>query len=164
MMNKKASLNYSEHYEIIVALVTYLAVCNRKTEDKKKIIDNATAWWLAQHLGLKDQEDEVRTVLAGHKNLFRESLNDYGKKGHRYSLLLRYSHRPYDSEGAQDVSDPLSNEELFSLLNFISNQVSIEQAENRQKENNRNERVAMFIAVLSAVIAASASVIATLIK
>ncbi len=46
---KDQTPKYSEHYETIIALVTYLAVCNRYSETFNKTIDNANAWWLANH-------------------------------------------------------------------------------------------------------------------
>lgn len=161
-MLKKETPKYSEHYEVIVALVTYLAVCNRRVEKYDKTIDNATAGWLAEFLGLQERAEEVEFVLENFKGLFRKSRQQYD--GHyRYTLLLRYSHRNYESSQAPDVSEPLPNNELFSLLDFISNKVSMEQTDKQQRENNRNQQIAMFIAVLSAVIAAAASVVSALV-
>jgi hypothetical protein len=117
---------------------------------------------LAEYLGLKEQTDEVEFVLENFKGLFRKSRKKY-EGYHRYTLLLRYSHRPYDGSQALDASEPLPNNELFSLLDFISNKVGMEQAEKQQRANNRNQQVAMFIAVLSAVIAAAASVVSALV-
>ena len=112
-------LKYADHYEIIIALVTYLALCNRFSERFDKTIDNATAGWLAQYLGFEEQAQEVDFVLENYKSLFRRSTRAY--EGHyRYSLLLRYSLRTYTGRQSQDVSEPLSNDELFSLLEFIS--------------------------------------------
>jgi hypothetical protein len=160
---KNETLKYSDHYEILVALVTYLAVCNRPVKSKGKTIDNATAIWLTEYLGFQSESKEVEFVLDSFKNIFRRSRQPHN--GHyRYSLLLRYSHRSYTDPNAPDVSEPLPNNELFSLLNFISNRVAIEQDEKRQKENSRNDRVAMSVAVLSAVIAAIASVVSAFIK
>lgn len=160
---KDKTVRYSDHYELIVALVTYLAVCNRNVKKYNKTIDNATAGWLADYLGFRDQADEVEFVLDNFKSIFRKSMQQYDGY-YRYSLLLRYSHRAYTDTNDPDVSEPLPNEELFSLLNFISNKVNIEQEEKRQKENKRNEIVAMSIAVLSAVIAATASIISATLK
>ena len=179
-------MKYSDHYETIVALVTYLAACNRYREKDKKYIDNATAWWLVKYLGLAvhpaeietsddaekqraaeifdAQVAEVESVLNDYKSLFRKSIKSYdGEDRYRYSLLLRYARRPYREDNKPDVSDPLSNEELFSLLNFISSKAKMEQDEKSQMVTDRNQRIAMFIAALSAIIAAAASVIAALV-
>lgn len=157
-------LKYSEHFETIIALVTYLAVCNRYSDKYDKTIDNANAWWLANHLGI--EENEVEVVLDGYKGLFRRSKEKYGGDNYeeqfRYSLLLRYAHRSYTDQNAPDVSKPLTNEELFSLLNFISNKSREEQEEKHHLDNSRNQKMAMYIAVLSAMIAAGASIIAAL--
>lgn len=159
---KKEIVKYSDHYEVIVSLVTYLAVCNRRVEKYDKTIDNATAGWLAEYLGLQEKSHEVEYVLENFKGLFRKSRQQHD--GHyRYTLLLRYSHRTYDGSQAPDISEPLPNDELFSLLGFISNKVAVELSEKQQSENNRNQQVAMFIAVLSAVIAAAASVVSALV-
>lgn len=155
---------YSEHFETIIALVTYLAVCNRYSEKYDKTIDNANAGWLAIHLGL--EENEVKMVLGRYKSLFRESKWKYGgeeyEEQYRYSLLLRYAHRPYTDQSAPDASQPLTNEELFLLLNFISDKAREEQEEKQHLANSRNQKMAMYIAVLSAMIAAGASIIAAL--
>lgn len=150
-------LKYSDHYEVIVSLVTYLAVCNRYSNRFDKTIDNATSGWLANYLGF--EEDEVDLVLGGYKGLFRRSRNKYEGQ-YRYSLLLRYAHRSYTTQDKQDVSEPLSNEELFSLLNFVSNKVREEQEEKHHIDNSRNQKIAMYIAVFSALVAAGASLIA----
>ena len=180
-------MKYSDHYETIVALVTYLATCNRYREKDKKYIDNATAWWLVKYLGLAVHPDEIETsddtekqsataiynakvaevesVLNSYKSFFRKSMKSYdGEDRYRYSLLLRYARRPYKEDNKPDVSDPLSNEELFSLLNFISSKAKMEQEEKTQRDNNRHQLIAMGIAVLSAVIAAASSVYAAFIS
>lgn len=170
---KNNNLKYSDHYETIVALVTYLALCNRYIERDKKTIDNATAWWLVKYLGLSEQTEEnkvafdakvkeVEAVLTGYTSLFRKS-NDQHEGRYRYSLLLRYARRLYKDKQDPDVSDPLSNEELFSLLDFISNKAKTEQEEKTREDNNRYQLLAMGIAVLSAVIAAGSSVYVALI-
>ena len=147
---------YSDHYEIIVALVTYLAVCKRRAKDYPKTMDDATAGWLAEHLGLEAYTEEVEHILNSYKSLFRKSNKPY--QGHYlYSLLLRYSRRLYKENQASDVCEPLSNDELFSLLDFISSKVKMEQEEKSQVNNYRYQLLAMGIAVLSTMIAAASS-------
>jgi hypothetical protein len=69
---KKETVQYSDHYDVIVALVTYLAVCNRRGEKSDITMDNATVQWLEKYLGLP--ETEVEFVLENFKGLFRRSL------------------------------------------------------------------------------------------
>lgn len=158
---KNDSIKYTDHYETIVALVTYLAVCNRRSKRFNKTIDNSNIDGLAKYLRL--EFEEVKTVLESYNHLFRKSLEEY-ENGYRYSLLLRYAHRPYDKLGNEDVSDPLTNDELFSLLSFISNKVKMEQEEEGQRINNKNQQRTMFIAALSAIVAAAAAVISALVR
>lgn len=154
------TLRYADHYDIIVALVTYLALCNHGADPTDKSSDNANADWLAETLGLP--EAEVTLVLENYKSLFRRSQEPYKGK-YRYTLLLRYSHRNYQRPGGTEFSAPLADEELFALLAFVSNKVAMEQAEQQQRENSRNQMIAMLVAALSAVVAAAASIVSVLI-
>lgn len=152
---------YSEHYETVIALVTYLAVCQRYSKRFDKTIDNATSDWLANYLNL--EVDEVAFVLDNFRGLFRKTKEAYDGL-HRYSLLLRYSLRSYTTADAPDTSKPLSNEELFALLNFVSSKASEEQQEQRHVDNVRNQQIAMFVAALSALSAAATSVFVAFLR
>lgn len=80
--------NYSEHFEILVALVAHLSVHVRDNRD------DSNAPRLAGHLGF--QRDEVEHVLETYRGLFRRSQSNsfetpkYGPQ-RRYSLQLRYA-------------------------------------------------------------------------
>ncbi|MCO5210828.1 MAG: hypothetical protein M9936_14135 [Caldilinea sp.] len=152
---------YTDHYETIIALVTYLAVCQRYSTTYKKTIDNATATWLADYLNL--EEAEVTIVLDSFRGIFRKTKEQYD--GHyRYSLLLRYSLRSYIDPNAQDSSTRLSNEELFALLDFVSRKASEEREEQRHVDNIRKQNLAMIVAVVCAVIAAASSVFVVFVR
>jgi hypothetical protein len=152
---------YSEHYDTIVALVTYLAVLDRRGEKSGRSFDNASVKWLAGKLGLP--EAEIEFVLENFKGLFQKAHKPFEGEYH-YSLLLRYSHRIYHADEDPEYSKPLPDEALFDLLDFISNRVAMEQEEAQQRLNNRNQLVAMLVASLSAVVAAAASIVAVLIR
>ena len=47
---KSQTPKYSEHYETITALVTYLAVCNRYSDKFKKTIDNNQGLFITLNL------------------------------------------------------------------------------------------------------------------
>lgn len=136
---KKQALNYSQHYETLVALVTYLAICEINDNAQQRR-DNATTEELAKYIGL--ETEEIKMVLNGFKGLFRRSIVEHPidkkyEKQYRYTLQLRYARRIYtDDPMPAEWGSPLSNEDLFTLLSFITNKVREEQENERQIRAN----------------------------
>jgi|GEM_PF-4212271 len=147
------ALSYSDHFETIVALVTYLAVCEIDDNAQEKR-DNVTVGEVAERLDLN--KSEVELVLKGYKGLFRKSEEDYPTKNHgkqyRYSLLLRYAQRPYIDGRPESWGPRLTNKELFSLLGFIANKVREEQENERirtrEMEESKRQRITNLITLL----------------
>lgn len=150
----KSSLSYSQNFTTLIALVTYLAV--REGES-----DAVNAPRLADYLGLN--ETEVVRVLEHFNGLFRSSRKsyesqDYGKQKN-YSLLLRYAHRKY-SDGNFESSDPLTNDDLRMLLDFITVQFREEQETERRSRSD----LLTLIAASTAAVLSFASIIVSLVN
>jgi hypothetical protein len=143
MTNQEPS--YSKHFDALVALTTYLAITS--SED----LDAANSFRLAEQLGLNTQE--VEFVLDNFKGLFRKSLKKYQTTDfgiqHNYTLQLRYARRIYIDGSIANLGQALSNEELFSLLEFILGKVKEEQENERQNSSNR---ITMVGAILAAIL------------
>jgi hypothetical protein len=139
---------YSTHFETIVALTTYLAV------SESGEIDSANAFRLAKQLGL--QLEDVQLVLDNATGIFRKSIKEYHTRDfgyqHNYTLQLRYARRIYEGGSISNIGDTLSNEELFSLLNFIMSKVREEQETKRQQSNNLITMIAAILAALLSLI------------
>ncbi len=107
-----AKLKYSDHLDMLVALVTHLSATRFKSRTPNR---------LANSLGL--DQGEVTRVLTGFRGLFRESRTTDSKTGEKfYTLHLRYALRSQDAgdEGSEDVSrEPLPGDQLTALIDFI---------------------------------------------
>jgi hypothetical protein len=155
MEHKKPNLYYSEHYETLVALVTHLGAKGGDEADAANPID------MAKRLGL--DEAEVENVLDNFKGLFRKSENPYPSEHgpqHRYMLQLRYARRKYVNGKVINVGEALSNGELFSLLEFVTNKVREEQENERQARSNKITMIGVWIAAALSL----ASTIVSLLK
>jgi hypothetical protein len=149
-------LNYTAHFETLVALVTNLAVVGGDEADA------ANAPRLAKRLGLNKQE--VKYVLDNFYGIFRRSeieypTHDYGSQ-HRYTLQLRYARRRYVGGKLVNVGEALTNDELFALLEFITNKVREEQENERQARGNRVTMIGVWVAAALSL----ASIIVSLLK
>jgi len=151
-----SQLSYSQHFETLVALVTHLAVTGGDEADA------ANAPKLADRLGL--DKDEVMTVLDGFKGIFRRTQDQYKTSNyglqHKYTLQLRYARRKYVEGKVVNVGEAITNEELFSLLDFITNKVREEQENERQSRSNRVTMIGVWLAAAMSLI----SVLVTLLK
>ena len=134
-------LKYSEHFDTLIALVTYLGVGRFEEKDSKNIPS------IAQHLNI--EEEEVKFILNSFRGLFRKSeekfYSTYGNQ-YRYTLLLRYSKRNYENSNLMQIGEPLKEKELFEIYKFISDLAQEEQRNIRTKITNRNTLIAAWIA------------------
>lgn len=151
-----SQLSYSQHFETLVALVTHLAVTGGAEADA------ANAPKLADRLGL--DKDEVMTVLDGFKGIFRRTQDQYQTSNYglqyKYTLQLRYARRKYVDGKVVNVGEAITNEELFSLLDFITNKVREEQENERQSRSNRVTMIGVWLAAAMSFVSA----IVTLLK
>jgi hypothetical protein len=107
--------SYSKHFEMLTALVTYMAMDKTAVHQPK---------WFANQLS--SDISSVKKVLSEFKGLFHESISkskDYGDS--YYSLHLRYARQELD-ENEKQVRKPLDLEDLTGLLNFISGKATEE--------------------------------------
>ena len=146
----KKTFSYSQHFETLVALVTHLAVVGGDEADA------ANAPKLADRLGLDEQE--VVEVLESFKGLFRKTQERYPSKNyglqHRYTLQLRYARRRYIDGKVVNVGEAMTNEGLFSLLEFITKKVSEEQESARHARSNKITMIGVWVAATLSLVTA----------
>ena len=139
---------YSEHREVLTALVSYLALTQQKSR---------TPTGLANDLGFGT--DEVQAALHGFPGLFRRSRNPSKRSDrageHFYTLHVRFATRKVEAE-REDASDepPLASGYLEALLNIISSRAGHELEHAREEMRGRLTLVGAWIAAAAAIVAA----------
>src|SRR5262247_3654812 len=109
-MAKSETVNhpYTNYFDTLVALVTHLSSINAES----RTVPN-----MARDLAL--EPEEVRGVVTKFPAFFRQS-RTASQEGERfYTVHLRYARR-YDRQGERVPTEPLSPEELTTLLDLIS--------------------------------------------
>ena len=140
---------YTKHFDTLVALVTYLSSTNAESRTVPNLADD-----------LALEPDEVRDVVTQFPAFFRQSAKPNSKGEMFYTVHLRYARR-YDKQGVRVPTEPLSPEELTTLLDLISKMVAQEHETSRlyldMQERNRNlfwtSLITMFAAITAAVVA-----------
>lgn len=135
--------NYAGHYEVLMAVVTHLAVHK---------------WALRQPKGIaKDVSldvEAVRTVLKSYKGLFRESSSssrDHGDPS--YSLQLRHHRQSMREDGDQE-RPPLEPDYLFPLLKFVADKAAQESQQSTAiKVASLSSAISLLVAIASLVVA-----------
>lgn len=150
-MAKSETVNhpYTNYFDTLVALVTHLSSTNSESRTVSK---------MAQSLGL--ESEEVRDVVTKFPAFFRESRTESQEGEKFYTVHLRYSRR-YNKQGEKVPTEPLSPEELTTLLDLISKMVAQEYETSRlqldMNERNRHlfwtSLITMFAAITAAVVA-----------
>ncbi len=145
---------YSKHLDVLIALVTYLALTSKKSR---------TAPGLASSLAL--EENDVRATFEAFPAIFRRSKNPSQDGEPFFTLHARYALRDVDAEDGPlpDVRPEL----LKVLLDFVSQRAAAEAEEVRFQyelaHTARNAKVAAVAAVVAAVLAATAAIFAALL-
>lgn len=138
--------SYSESLEVLMAVVTYLAMNEFPMRQPKKIADDTSI-----------DIHAVEYVLKNFKGLFRESRkvsNDHG--AHFYSLQLRYALNVVDDDNKK-TKPPLDKGDLSALLEFISRRAS------EEMQKGTAIKVAFMTAVLS-LLASALSIAYSILK
>lgn len=148
-------LPYTENFNTLVALVTYLA----STEFKSRTIPT-----MAKDLGLN--LEEVKAVLQKFTGFFRKSIYVDESGEHSYTLHLRFARRRLGSGVIS--SEPLEPEELTSLLDLISKMVANENEMSilylDLKQRNRTLLWTNMITMIAALVAAGTAIATAFIK
>ena len=134
--------DYANNYEILVAVVTHLAVGRWPSRQPKGI---------AKDLSI-DDVDSIRSVLKTFKGLFRESKGvskDHGEP--LYSLHLRHARSGDESNEERPALDP---QDLFSLLKFVSEKSA------QQSQQSVALRLAALTSIISLIVAAASMIVA----
>jgi hypothetical protein len=140
--NMQARTDYAKNYDILMALVTHLAVGKWSGRQPKG---------LAKDLSI--DEASIRPVLKTFKGLFRESValsKDHGEPS--YSLHLRYARS--GGEQSDEARPALQTEDLFALLKFVSEKSA------QQSQQAAALRASVFTSIISLIVAAASMVVA----
>ncbi|WP_315773193.1 MULTISPECIES: hypothetical protein [unclassified Bradyrhizobium] len=135
--------DYAANYEILMAVVTHLAVNKWPARQPKGI---------AKDLSIENV-DAVRGVLRTFKGLFRESRGvsrDHGEP--LYSLHLRHSRFVVTDE--EQERPPLNTEDLFALLRLVSEKAA------QQTQQASALRIAALTSIISLMVAAASLLVA----
>ncbi|WP_143274082.1 hypothetical protein [Bradyrhizobium canariense] len=135
--------NYARNFEVLVAVITHLAVNKWPARQPKGI---------AKDLSIEDV-NSVRTVLKAFKGLFRESRGvskDHGEP--LYSLHLR--HARFAVADSDQERPPLDPQDMFSLLRLVSEKAS------QQTQHAAALRIAALTSAISLVVAAASLFVA----
>jgi hypothetical protein len=135
--------DYAKNYEILMAVVTHLAVNKWPSRQPKGI---------AKDLSI-DDVDSIRSVLKAFKGLFRESKGisrDHGEP--LYSLHLR--HARVGGDQSDEERPALEPQDLFSLLRFVSEKST------QQSQQTAALRVSALTSIISLIVAAASMVVA----
>jgi hypothetical protein len=133
--------DYAKNYEVLMALVTHLAVGKWPSRQPKGIAKD-----------LSIDADSIRSVLKTFKGLFRESQGvsrDHGEPF--YSLHLRYARVGGEAEEERPALNP---DDLFSLLKFVSEKSTL------QTQQIAALRLAALTSIISLLVAAASMVVA----
>lgn len=130
---------YTEHLDILTALVTQLAVNPKWSRTLK---------WLADDLSLP--QDEVRDALGKFPSLFREHEGFY-------SLHARAALRH------EDEAPELRADILKVLLDYVLNRTAGEVTQSQFRDNLREARRSSRTAAVLAAVAAAASIVAAIL-
>jgi hypothetical protein len=153
MMAKGKTVNqpYTVYFNTLVALVTHLSITTAESR---------TASNIARSLGL--QPDEVRDAVTKFPAFFRESRTESQDGEKFYTVHLRYARR-YNKLNERVDTEPLSLEELKTLLDLISTMVAQEYENSRlqldMKGRNRQLFWTSLITMLAAITAAVVSIV-----
>ncbi len=159
MMARASEHTYSQHFETLVALVTHLAAKGSQEADAANPIN------LAIRLGLDG--DEVVAVLDHFRGLFRRSQEQYPSEHgpqYKYTLQLRYARRKYKDGQYINAGEALTNEELFSLLEFITNKVTEEQENERHRQTSRLTLIGVWITAALSLTSIIVTLVVTFLK
>lgn len=155
--SEKYEGRYTEHQDMLFALVSYLATTSKLSVSAQAISKN-----------LDLDCNDVQEVLESFKSLFRKSVETFktssGEQDYMFTLHLRYGFR---SQAKGNVNsevgkrDPLSADLISALLDFISQQVAREQEHNLTnlklstmvKEAKKTRNVSIVTAFIAAVTA-----------
>lgn len=136
--------SYAADVEVILALISYLGLTNKRKRTPAKI---------AKHVGI--DERRVLGVLERYPGLFRRSLKVKDEGHHSFSLQVRHASR-YLEEPDEDstISDPLGADYFGSLMQYVLSRKKSEEELNRVLTETRVTRLAAWIAAGSALLAA----------
>jgi hypothetical protein len=135
-------LDYAKNHEILMAVVTHLAVGKWPSRQPKGIAND-----------LSIDPEAIRSVLKTFKGLFRESKGrsrDHGEP--LYSLHLRFA-RVGGAE-SEEERPPLDTQDLFSLLKFVSEKST------QQSQQASALRIAALTSLISLIVAAASLFVA----
>ncbi|ACM20087.1 hypothetical protein Geob_1729 [Geotalea daltonii FRC-32] len=153
----KPATPFTDDFQMLCALITHLGSHEKWQSRTPSEIGGSLAMPPA----------EVERVLAAFPCFFRESTNR--KNGERlFTVHLRYARRKKDPVSGDNVSEPMTPEEIGLLMTLLTQMVSLEKQESQfvveMRENNKSHARTVTTAIIVAVISALASLLVALLK
>ena len=154
------SQKYSDNFDTLVALITHLSSTHRASRTPTYISKNLS---LEKSLVIKTLEEFPAFFRKSKKvSTDQESEGDYF-----YTVHLRYSRRKLD-KNENGESQPLSADEITTLLNVVTSMVSQEQETSRTimelKENYKSLFKTNIATMVAAIVAAIGAIAAALLS
>ena len=138
---------YSDHVDILIAAIQYLGRSRPWAR---------TPSFMANELGL--DTEQLKGVFNGFPGIFRRSRQPAKHTNgaeYYYSLQARYAQRPdYSKSDRETKINPLTPEEIATLLNFVLDAVRLEHDRKHVLQTNAIAVTAAIVSSISAVIAA----------
>lgn len=139
---------YSDHVDLLLALVTYLALTWERARSPHGT---------ARDLGL--EEADVEQTLRSFPGLFRRSRTPSGitpvGNQHMYTLHARYARRRCGpGSDPQGAGEELDADQLRALLDFITEQARLEKESHRHALSQVWVLVGIFIAAAASLVSA----------
>ncbi|MGR5406259.1 hypothetical protein [Vibrio mediterranei] len=148
--------SFTSDFHCLIALIQHLGAHEKW--------NSRTPRNIADSIGL-DKKD-VEDVLEGYPAFFRKSSNLSTQKEPLYSLHIRYARRTKKQrEGeanSKEWSEPLSSEEMQTLLNLVTNMIGLEAENRRLKEDSKHNNMKVWVALAGAFATAIAAILAQL--
>ncbi|CAK3329864.1 hypothetical protein AB4562_03710 [Vibrio sp. 10N.222.54.A1] len=158
LVSEVVERSFTSDFHCLIALIQHLGA-HEKWNSRTPIN-------IADSIGL-DRRD-VENVLDGYPAFFRKSSNLSAQKEPLYSLHIRYARRTkkqIEGEGnLKEWSDPLSSEEMQTLLNLVINMIGLEADNRRLKEDSRHNNMKVWVALTGAFATAIAAILAQIVS
>jgi hypothetical protein len=143
---------YADHIDTLTALITYLALTDRKSRPSGPLAD-----------ALSLPRENVLEVLDGFPSIFRKSNRVDSTGNHFYTIHARFALRPYDG-GDEDDLPQVRADILKVLLEFVTENARAERAQRDLTSQLRNSTTNAYLAIIGAFIVAVIALIGALVK
>ena len=154
----ESSAPFTRDFQMLCALITHLGTHEKWQARSPSEIAGSLAM----------DASEVERVLGAYPCFFRESTNRNNQGERLFTVHLRYARRHTDPVTGAHVSLPMTPEEIGPVIETLMQMVSIESQESlfarELRQSNRRLMVTTSVALIAAVLSATATIIVSLLK